>query len=256
MTSKPLPTDYPYHTFSCKDDFETFLDRQHNTAPGIYLKLAKKKSGIPSITAAEAVEVALCFGWIDGWTRGIDEDWWMIRYTPRRSKSIWSQKNVDTVARLVAEGKMRPAGLACVEAAKGDGRWGRAYDGSATITVPKDFEEALGLEPTAKAFFETLSRTDRYSVLWRVQTSSPANRAKKIDAMVQMLATGSVPGRPATSAGTPKTAVADARLGTVKKSKAKAKKAVREPAKATVAPHVEPRRSQRCVPHSRKIGDA
>ncbi|KAF2838264.1 hypothetical protein M501DRAFT_1005133 [Patellaria atrata CBS 101060] len=194
MAAKLPSFDLPVRPFSSEKEFETFLEKEHTTTPGIYLKLAKKASGIPSISSAEAVETALCFGWIDGRANGFDNDWWLVRYTPRRSKSIWSQKNVNTVARLLEEGRMRPAGIAAVDAAKADGRWDRAYAGPATITVPDDFTTALAAEPSAASFFEGLNKTDRYSVLWRVQTASPKTRAKRIEALVQMLAEDKKPG--------------------------------------------------------------
>jgi uncharacterized protein YdeI (YjbR/CyaY-like superfamily) len=189
----PVPTDLPFHTFPTAADFEAFLDREHETASGIYVKLAKKSSGITSITAEVAVEVALCFGWIDGRAGGLDDDWWYVRYTPRRSKSLWSQKNVATVSRLIKEGRMRPAGLVAVEAAKANGKWDRAYAGPATIQVPDDF--AAALKGKAKTFFEKLNKSERYAVLWRVQTASPKARPGKIQILVEMLAKGEVPGR-------------------------------------------------------------
>ena len=198
MPLKQLPTDLPIHSFASPTEFEAFLDREHLEGAGCYIKLAKKASGIRSITAPEAVEVCLCFGWIDGGGGGsIDETWWLIRYTPRRPKSIWSTKNTNTVARLTEEGKMRPAGLAAVATAKKDGRWYRAYDGPATITVPDDLMAALTAEPAAFAFFKGLKSSERYAVLHRVHTCSLKTRSIRIQAMVQMLAAGNVPGRPA-----------------------------------------------------------
>ena len=135
MSIKPLPSDLPVYSFSTIKDLELFLEPEHSTSSGFYLKLAKKASGIQSVSAAEAVETALCFGWIDGRANGLDQDWWLVRYTPRRAKSNWSQKNVNTVSQLLEQGRMRPAGLAAVETAKADGRWERAYAGPATITV-------------------------------------------------------------------------------------------------------------------------
>jgi uncharacterized protein YdeI (YjbR/CyaY-like superfamily) len=193
MPTKPLPSDLPIHSFPCAKDVEAFLEREHKTAPGFYLRLAKKSSGIPSVTAAEAVEVALCFGWIDGRANGLDNDWWLVRYTPRRKKSLWSQKNVDTIGRLLEEGRVRPAGIDAMEAAKADGRWERAYAGPASISVPQDLTTALAAEPAAADFFEGLSKSDRYSVLWRTQTASPQSRAKRIEGLVQMLVEGKVP---------------------------------------------------------------
>ncbi|KAJ5833861.1 hypothetical protein N7474_002172 [Penicillium riverlandense] len=190
MSSKPQPpsSDLPTYSFRTAKDLESFLERKHTTTPGFHLKIAKKASGIQSVSAAEAVETALCFGWIDGRANGYDADWWLVRYTPRRAKSIWSQKNVNTVSQLLKNGRMRPAGLAAVEAAKADGRWDRAYAGPATMTVPEDFTTALAAEPAAQEIFETLNKSERYSVLHRVQTASPSARAKRIGVLVLMLA--------------------------------------------------------------------
>jgi uncharacterized protein YdeI (YjbR/CyaY-like superfamily) len=177
--------------FPSASDFDAWLDAEHDRVPGLFLKIAKKSAGIPSITAAEAVEVALCHGWIDGRGNRVDDDWFTVRYTPRRPKSVWSLKNVETVARLIAEGRMRPAGLAAVQAAQADGRWDRAYAGPATITVPDDLAAALAAEPAAEAFFAALDGTNRYSVLWRVHTAAtPQTRANRIAACVRMLAEG------------------------------------------------------------------
>ena len=184
-------TQFQTRAFATAADFDAWLAAEHDRAPGVFLKLAKKSSGIPSITAAEAVEVALCHGWIDGRGNRVDDDWFSVRYTPRRPKSVWSQKNVETVARLIAAERMRPAGLAAVEAAQADGRWDRAYAGSATITVPDDLAAALAAEPAAEAFFAALDGTNRYSVLWRVHTANtPQTRANRIAACVRMLAEG------------------------------------------------------------------
>ena len=194
MPAKAVPTDLPIHPFASASDFEAFLEREHATAPGIHLMFAKKASGIASISGREAVEVALCFGWIDGQANSFDDKYYLIRYTPRRPKSIWSKINVETVARLTEAGKMRPAGIAAVEAAKVDGRWDRAYAGPATVKVPDDFAAALAAVPDAAAFFETLNKGGRYAVLWRVHTVSPKTRAARIQAFVKMLEEGKVPG--------------------------------------------------------------
>jgi uncharacterized protein YdeI (YjbR/CyaY-like superfamily) len=184
-------TGFERRAFPSAADFDAWLAAEHDRAPGVFVLLAKKSSGIPSMTAAEAVEVALCHGWIDGRGNRVDDDWFSVRYTPRRAKSVWSQKNVATVARLIAEGRMRPAGLAAVEAAQADGRWERAYAGSATMTVPDDLAAALAAEPAAEAFFADLDKTNRYAVLWRVHTANtPAARANRIAACVRMLAEG------------------------------------------------------------------
>ncbi|KAI4705355.1 hypothetical protein J4E81_000237 [Alternaria sp. BMP 2799] len=171
MPPKATPPEFPVQAFPTCTDFETFLEREHATAPGLYVKLAKKNSGTPSITAAEAVEVALCYGWIDGRANACDETWWTVRYTPRRANSMWSQKNVGTVARLIETGRMRPAGLAAVDAAKADGRWDRAYAGSATIVVPEDLKIALAQVPAAEAQWESMNKGDRYTALLKVETA-------------------------------------------------------------------------------------
>jgi uncharacterized protein YdeI (YjbR/CyaY-like superfamily) len=177
--------------FATPAAFDAWLDAEHDRAPGLFVLMAKKASGIPSITAPEAVEVALCHGWIDGRGNRVDDVWFSVRYTPRRAKSVWSQKNVATVARLVADGRMRPAGLAAVEAAQADGRWDRAYAGAATITVPDDLAAALAAEPAAAAAFAALDGTNRYAVLWRVHTAATQQtRAKRISGLVTMLAEG------------------------------------------------------------------
>lgn len=189
------PSDLPVHAFSSAEKFENFLENNHDTLPGFHLKLAKKSSGIASVTPTDAVEIALCFGWIDGRAGSIDDNYWSVRYTPRRSKSIWSQKNVNTATRLLDEGRMRPAGIATVEAAKSDGRWERAYAGPKDIVEPEDFNEVLGQNKVAQAFFESLNKSDRYSVLWRVQTASPTARQGRIQALVDGLAVGKIPGK-------------------------------------------------------------
>lgn len=190
MPPKATPSEFPTQTFATPADFEAFLEREHATAPGVYVKLAKKSSGIPSITAAEAVEVALCYGWIDGRANACDDAFWTVRYTPRRAKSIWSQKNVGTVSRLIEDGRMRPAGLAAIDAAKADGRWDRAYAGSATIVTPDDLKDALARVPAAKAHWESMNKSDRYAALLRVETGTKNARSKRIQGIVQGLATG------------------------------------------------------------------
>ena len=189
-----LPTDLPVLSFPDQAALEAWLEAEHQTAPGLYVKIAKKGTGIPSINWEQMVEVLLCFGWIDGRANRLDDTFYLQRITPRRSKSVWSQKNVATVERLIAEGRMRAAGLAVVEAAQADGRWERAYAGSASINVPDDLAAALDAEPAARSAFDALDGTNRYAVLWRVHTaSSAATRAKRIAALVQMLAEGRTP---------------------------------------------------------------
>lgn len=185
-----LPTDLPVLAFPDQAALETWLEEHAGTEPGLYVKIAKKASGVPSVNWEQMVEVLLCFGWIDGRANRLDDSFYLQRITPRRAKSVWSQKNVATVERLIAEGRMRPAGLAAVEAAKADGRWERAYAGPATITVPDDLRAALEANPAARAAFDALNAQDRYSVLHRVHTATTEKtRATRIATLVDTLAT-------------------------------------------------------------------
>src|SRR3954453_13562862 len=191
MPAVAEPTDLPVLTFADQRAFETWLEAEHERAPGAYVRIAKKGAPEPTLTQAEMVEALLCFGWIDGRVQRLDEHYFLTRVTPRRPRSAWSQKNVEWVTELAAAGRMRPAGTAAVESAQADGRWARAYAGSATITVPDDLAAALAAEPAARGFFEGLEGANRYAVLWRVHTAgTPATRARRIATLVQMLAEG------------------------------------------------------------------
>jgi uncharacterized protein YdeI (YjbR/CyaY-like superfamily) len=166
----------------------TWLDRHHDRSTGVWLVLAKKGSGLATPTYQEAVEVALCFGWIDGQGGARDAATWAQRFTPRGRRSMWSKINVDRAEALIAAGKMRPAGVAAVEAAKKDGRWEAAYESQRVARVPDDLAAALDANPTAKAFFATLSSVNRYAILFRVQTvKRPETRKKRIAHFVAML---------------------------------------------------------------------
>ena len=183
--------DLPVMAFDSDQAWQSWLDANHGASPGIWLQIAKKASGIPTVTYAEALEVALCYGWIDGQRSGYDADYFLQRFTPRRPRSKWSRINVDKVAELTRSGRMHPAGLAQVAAAKADGRWAAAYGGSATITVPDDLRAALDANTAAREFFDTVSRTNRYAVLYRIHDAKRLEtRAKRIAMMVQMLADG------------------------------------------------------------------
>ena len=188
------PDDLPVLGFPDQAAFESWLEANHATAPGLYVKIAKKGADEPSLTQAEMVESLLCFGWIDGRVNRLDDTHFLTRVTPRRPTSVWSKRNVEWVERLTAAGRMRPAGLAAVRAAQADGRWDRAYAGAATITVPDDLAAALAAEPAAQKTFDGLTGTNRYAVLYRVHTATtPQTRAKRIAAFVQMLAEGRTP---------------------------------------------------------------
>lgn len=171
--------------------FETWLKKHHASSDGLWLQIAKRGADEPSVTYAEAVEIALCWGWIDGQKKGLDDQHFLQRFTPRRARSVWSKVNVEKVAALIAAGRMQAPGLAQVDAAKADGRWARAYDGARTSVVPDDLQAALDAQPPAKAFFATLNASNRYAVLWRIQTAvKPETRARRIEQLVDMLARG------------------------------------------------------------------
>ena len=179
------------HAFPDVGAFEAWLARNHDREPEVWIKIHKVGSGLKSITPREAIDAVLCWGWIDGIRKGLDEQSFLQRYSPRGAKSVWSRINIDNVARLTAEGRMTEHGLKHVQAAKADGRWDRAYGGRTTITVPDDLAQALAAEPAAQEAFEGLDGANRYAVLWRVHTAvRPETRAKRITALVQMLAEG------------------------------------------------------------------
>lgn len=185
------PTDYPVLLFADQDAWAAWLAANHDTARGVWLRLAKKAAALTSVSYAEALDVALCYGWIDGQKRSFDAESSLQKFTPRGKRSTWSKVNRAKVEALVASGRMTPAGLAAVEAARADGRWDRAYDSPAAATVPDDLRAALDAAPAAAAFFATLSRQNRYSILWRVQTAvKPETRARRIEQFVAMLARG------------------------------------------------------------------
>lgn len=190
--AKPsIPPDTAPILFKSAKAFETWLKKHHASSDGLWLMIAKRGASQPSVTYAEAVEIALCWGWIDGQKKGLDDQHFLQRFTPRRARSIWSKINVDKVAALIEAGRMQAPGHAQIEAAKADGRWAQAYDGARTSTVPEDLLAALDAEPKAKAFFATINATNRYAVLWRIQTAVKAKtRARRIAQLVEMLARG------------------------------------------------------------------
>ena len=184
-------TDYPILPFEGKKKWADWLAKQHDKSAGVWLKLAKKDSGIPSVTYDEALDIALCYGWIDGQKKGFDDKYWLQKFTPRGSKSIWSKINTEKAERLIANGEMKPAGLKAIEAAKQDGRWAAAYSSQKNMAVPGDFQAALGKNKKAKAFFAMLNSANRYAILWRIQTAKKAEaRAKWIQKFVEMLEKG------------------------------------------------------------------
>jgi len=168
--------------------WEAWLEEHHASAPEAWLRIAKKGSGLASLSIGEALDGALCFGWIDGQRRGLDDVSFLQRYCPRRARSSWSQVNVEKVARLTADGRMRPAGQAEVDAARADGRWDAAYERQSTATVPGDLAAALAADPVAAAAFEALGRSERYAVMLPVlRATSPSARARQVArALVQL----------------------------------------------------------------------
>jgi uncharacterized protein YdeI (YjbR/CyaY-like superfamily) len=186
-----FPTDLPILPFASQGEFADWLAENHFQSDGIWLKLAKKGTDAPSISYDEAVETALCYGWIDSQKKGLDESFWLQRFTPRKAKSIWSRVNREKVEQLIASGQMQPAGLAVVELAKQDGRWEAAYDSQRAITIPDDLQAELNQNPKAKAFFDTLDSSNRYAILFRLQTARKTEtRAKRLRQFVEMLERG------------------------------------------------------------------
>ena len=177
--------------FADKQKWSDWLAKQHDKSAGIWLKLAKKDSGIQSVTYEEALDVALCYGWIDGQKKGSDDKYWLQKFTPRGPKSIWSKINTEKAERLIASGEMKPAGLKAIDAAKQDGRWDAAYASQKNITVPEDFRAALDQNSKAKAAFEKLKSAERYSFLFRIHNAKkPETRARHIQKFVEMLEKG------------------------------------------------------------------
>jgi uncharacterized protein YdeI (YjbR/CyaY-like superfamily) len=172
-------------------EWESWLERSHESSPGVWLELAKKGAAVVTVTYAEALDGALCFGWIDGQKAALDERFWLQRFTPRRPRSRWSQINRERADALEREGRMRAAGVAQVERARQDGRWEAAYAGQRTALVPEDLRSALAANPRAGAFFEALDGANRYAILYRIQDARRAQtRAERIARYVAMLAAG------------------------------------------------------------------
>jgi uncharacterized protein YdeI (YjbR/CyaY-like superfamily) len=181
----------PILAFASPTKWEEWLQEHHGTSKGVWLKFAKKGSGETTATYAEALEVALCHGWIDSQKGALDEAFFLQRFTPRGPRSKWSKINRDKVGALTKAKRMRPAGLAEVENAKADGRWEAAYEGQRTITVPEDLQKELDANPKAAAFFATLSSVNRYAILYRIQDAKkPETRARRIEKFLGMLERG------------------------------------------------------------------
>lgn len=183
--------DLPILLFASVPLLEEWLAEHHSQPTGIWIKFAKKASGIASVTYDEALDVALCYGWIDGQRKSLDDKFFIQRFTPRRPRSLWSKRNVDKVATLIAAGRMQPAGLAEIAAAQQDGRWEAAYDSQKNMVVPADFLQALEENPPAKAFFATLNKSAVFAIGWRLTTAKqPATRQRRLAALLAMLERG------------------------------------------------------------------
>jgi uncharacterized protein YdeI (YjbR/CyaY-like superfamily) len=186
-----MADELPIHLFSEPKDLEAWLEENHDCSEGVWLKIAKKGAPEPSVTYAEALEVALCFGWIDSQKRGLDETHFLQRFTPRRPRGRWSKINREKAEALIAAGRMRPTGMAEVEAAKADGRWEAAYEGQGTAKVPPDLQRELDGNDAAAKFFASLDSANRYAILYRLdEAKKPETRQRRLRKFVSMLERG------------------------------------------------------------------
>ena len=187
-----MPTaEQPIIAFADAVAFRRWLKAHHGMHGGIWIQLAKKASGIPSITYAEALDEALCYGWIDGQKKSHDAQHWLQKFTKRGARSVWSQINIGHIERLTSEGRMQSAGQAAVDAAKADGRWEQAYQSSSNHELPEDFLIAVSKQPKAKVFFDTLNKANRYAIYFRLTTAKkPETRARRFEQLLEMLKRG------------------------------------------------------------------
>jgi uncharacterized protein YdeI (YjbR/CyaY-like superfamily) len=183
--------DFETRPFASAEDWERWLADNHATAGGVWIKIAKKASGIPTVAYPEVLEIALSYGWIDGLRRAHDDTWFLQKFTPRRARSRWSRINRDTATRLIEEGRMKPAGLHEVERARADGRWEAAYESQRTIEVPDDLRRELDANPRARETFDGLNGQNRYAILYRLHDAKrPETRARRLAQFVAMLERG------------------------------------------------------------------
>ena len=181
----------PVLAFASQDEWEAWLDAEHATSDGVWVKFAKKGSGVETVVYAEALEVALCYGWIDSQVMSLDKRFYLQKFTPRRSRSKWSRINREKIEQLTNAGRMKPAGLEQVGLAKTDGRWDAAYASPSTIEVPEDLQQALDANPKAAEFFATLSGSNRYAVLYQLEDAKkPETRARRLEKFMGMLERG------------------------------------------------------------------
>lgn len=191
MPAPKAAADLDIVTFATPAAFTKWLARHHSSSPGIWLRLYKKASGVATISHDEALDEALCWGWIDGQTAKYDDTSWLQRFTPRRARSLWSKRNRDHVARLEREGRMQNAGRAQIDAAQADGRWDRAYDSPGNVQVPDDFMATLKKDKKALAFFGTLKRVQHYAIAYRLHNAKkPETRQRRFELFLQKLKDG------------------------------------------------------------------
>ena len=191
MSTVENEKDAPAESFASKSRWGKWLAANHEKSDGIWLRIFKKESGVKTITYAEALDEALCYGWIDGQKKTFDGDSWIQKFTPRRARSIWSKRNIEHIERLTNEKRMKAAGLKAFEDAKKDGRLDAAYDSPSNSTPPDDFLKLLEKNKKAKAFFDSLNKANKYAITWRLQTAKkPETREKRMNTILEMLAKG------------------------------------------------------------------
>jgi uncharacterized protein YdeI (YjbR/CyaY-like superfamily) len=189
--NKPVKTDLPVVHFEKAEILNDWLEKNHLDSSGIWLRIFKKNSGVLSVNHDQALDEALCFGWIDGQAKSYDEQSYLQKFTPRRARSMWSKRNIEHVKRLENEGRMRPSGIREAEAAKSDGRWDRSYDSPSNMTIPEDFMNELSKDPVTAGFFNNLNKTNKYAIAWRLQTAKKMEtRTKRMKAILEMLSKG------------------------------------------------------------------
>ena len=186
-----MKPEYKIIPFKDSATWRHWLDQNHANVAGVWLRIYKKASATPTVSYSEALDEALCYGWIDGQKKGYDEESFLQKFTPRRAKSMWSKRNIEHIQRLTEQGRMMPAGIAEVERAKEDGRWAAAYDTPSDMAVPSDFLVELKKHPVAEKFFGTLNKANTYAIAWRLQTAKrPETRKKRMENILEMLKKG------------------------------------------------------------------
>lgn len=183
--------EYPILPFPSQEDWRLWLEANHTNVDGIWMQFFKKGSGIPSVVYAEALDEALCFGWIDGQLKRGDDQYYLQKFTPRRKRSLWSKRNIEHVARLEAAGKIHASGWNAIAEAKANGRWDSAYDSHSNAMPPDDLMEELAKSPESLAFFESLNKVNKFSIIWRLQSAiKPEIREKRFKQILEMMSKG------------------------------------------------------------------